>query len=390
VPNKTRHIVTLFLLFQASSVAAEAYRTGNPGSAYPPACISGPLNQLDLTGDNAAMFFSDRIWLEVTHKIESSDPEANLGEVQLDMYRLACSEPDRSVIIAEFTLPPEWVDPRKSALLLPWVGGNGPFDLWPLVWHAEANAWGNYAQQTYYTSLAIGDYTGGWDDARRFGWRFVLDIPPPGGFGGRASAPHYYNSNFSILLFRGDGEYFFGINVPATSTLFSDPAPLALGGRLSGNWVEEGSADQGLLISFSAGPPPPGGTAEPERSPLVAFLSWFTFDGDGDLLWLTGAASFAQGSSEMLVPLEAVEQGQFIGDVTAERTAVGTARLRAIHCNWIEVEYDLSPLGLGQDVMRLERLYALELADYPCRDYEGLQTSIYPPESQDRVTVETR
>jgi len=371
-------LITLFLAIQAPLLDADAYRTGHPGSAYPPSCIDGTLRHLDLNGENIAMFFSERVWLEVAHKIESNDPYDNLGEVQLDMYRVGCSEPNRSVIVAEFTLPPEWVDPRKSQLLLPWLGGNTGFDPYPLVWKAEANAWGGNPGQLRFTSMAFGDFTGGWSDPRRFSWRYVLDVPPPGGIGGRDAAPQYYNGDFAVLFHRSTGEHFFTISIPATEAVLGTAARLPLNGRLSGNWVEKGALDQGFLISINSMPRSgslPGSTEGPQ---LVMFLSWFTFDAQGDLLWLTGAATFLPDSSEALVPIEAVRNGTFLGGSAAQRSFVGSARLSVLNCNRIELEYQLNDLGLGSDIIQLQRLFALEIADYPCRDYEGLQSSIYP------------
>lgn len=379
---KFKSLIGLLLLCSGPAFAAQPYYVENPGSLYPPSCVSGPLRELDLTAQNAVRFFSDRIWLETAQRIESSDPFANLGEVQLDMYRVACAEADRSVVIAEFSLPPEWVDPRKSQLLLPWLGGSTGFDPVPFEFKPEANSWGQSPGQFHYTQRALGDYTGGWDNARRFSWRYILDSPSQDVAWGRdGGATWYYNSQFGLMFHRSDGDNFLSVLVPSTEELLEPTEGLPLSGRLSGNWVEEGSADQGLLLSFSTAPPPPRGFADPWRqSKMVLFLSWFTFDAEGEMLWITGAAQFAQGAREVTVALERVQTGTFLGKTnSAGIYNAGTATLRAISCNLIEVDYDLEALGLGRDVMQLNRLDAMEIADYACRDYEGLQASIFPP-----------
>lgn len=376
----SRIFATLFLTTQAPFLAAGAYYTSNPGSPYPPSCITLPLRDLDLTSDNAVMFFSERIWLETAQKVESSDPFANRGEARMDLYRVACAEPNRSVVVAEFSLPPEWVDPRKSQLVLPWLTGSTGMDPFPLVFKPEANSWGQPPSQFFLYKATFGDYTGGWDDPRRFTWRYVLDVHPQWSSNGWSNAASYYNGFFGLELQRSNEFPFLAIGVPATANLFEPTGSLPLSGRLSGNWIEAGSHDQGFLISFS-GAPPDGSIDVLQDTDLVVFLSWFTYDVHGELLWLTGAARFTPGSSEALVPLERVEGGAFLGAAPAERATVGSARLRAIECNRLEVEYQLDSLGLGSDVMRLERLYALEIADFPCRDFEAQYNSIFPPQA---------
>jgi len=374
-------LFTAILATQAPGAVADAYRTGNPGSAYPPSCISGPLRSLDLTADHVVQFFSEVVWLEVAQKIQSNDPLANLGQVQLDMYRIACSEPGRSVVLAEFRLPREWVDPRNAVLLLPWLGGNTGFDPYPFAWRPEANSWGLNQGQLQYTNTAFGDFTGGWDDPRYFSWRYVLEVPPPGGIAGRSDGPKYYNEEQAILMYTSDGEHFMTVVLPATESVITSRPELPLSGRLTGHWVEEGSADQGLLITFNSLPHAGELPALAEETPLTVFFSWFTFDAQGDPLWLTGAASFAPGTSEVVVSIEAVQEGVFLGDAPARRSTVGSARLRAIECNRLEFEYELDALGLGGDVMYLQRMAALEIADFPCRDHWALQESIDPPDS---------
>lgn len=343
------------------------------GTLYPPGCISGPLDEIDLSANHVARFFSQRIWLEVVHKIYSNDPKANLGEIQLDMYRVGCSEPGRSVILAEFSLSPVWIDPRKSQLLLPYLGGNGPMDPIPFAWQPEANAVGTIGSQSFFSSMALGDYTGGWSDPREFRWRYVLDVQSPGGGLGGVG---YYNDHFSFLLYRGNGEHFYTISVPSTRTLLGSTGWLPLSGRLSGNWVEQGAPDQGFVISVNSTSNEYDWETEAGDIPLVVFVSWFTFDNNGEPLWLTGAATILQGASETELVIEAVEQGRFLGSGGAQRSVAGSARLRAVSCNRLQLEYDLESLGLGSGVLQLQRPGALEIADYTCRDYDSLKASM--------------
>lgn len=370
----------IVLLVLTSPAVASVPYTGNPSPAYPPGCVTTPIQRMDLQGENVAHFYSGRIWLNVVINLYHAGPMGNLGEVQLDMYRVGCAEPNRSVIVAEFRLPPQWSDSRSSQLMLPVVAGVTGFDPYPLEFKPEANSWGHPASQYLLIQDSFGDYTGGWDDARRFTWRFVLDVSPGANGMDRDDAPKFYNRQFGLGFYRPDGQPFHSILVPATEAVLKPATSMPLSGRLSGHWIEEGSADQGLLLSFNA-LLAAGEAAENESSELLVFLSWYTFDQGGDMLWLTGAGRFAQGSSAADIEIELVDGGTFLGAAPAQRDTVGRARLRALNCGRLELEYELDDLGLGSDVMHLERPIALEIADYPCRDYEGLQSSVYPAET---------
>jgi hypothetical protein len=341
--------------------------------------VTLPLRQLELYGENLARFWSGSMWLDVVHKVQTTDASENRGLVNVNMYRVGCAEPNRSVILVEFTLPPEWVDPRNAQILLPSAGGSTAWDHVPFELKAEPNGWGQSTQQPAITIQAFGEYTGGWDDPRRFTWRYVLDVDPVGQYWPWELPPEYYNGRFSLVLWGRDPSVGIGVEVPATREVLEPNASLPLNGRLTGTWVEEGAADQGFLLSFS-NPAPPAGSeaAEPENSELLVFLSWFTFDSQGDMLWLTGSARFPQGATEVTVPIVQVTHGQFLGSQAAERSTVGNVRLRAKQCNALEVEYDLADLDLGDGAMRLQRLDALEIAGYPCRDYVARLTSLAP------------
>jgi hypothetical protein len=116
---------------------ADPYFTGNPWSPYPPGCITLPTRQIDLYGDNVVRFWSGSMWLEVVAKVQSTDVYANMGLVYINMYRVGCAEPNRSVIVAEFTLPQTWVDPRNARLVLPSAGGSAAWDPVPFDFRAD-------------------------------------------------------------------------------------------------------------------------------------------------------------------------------------------------------------------------------------------------------------
>ena len=369
------------------SLAAQAgtYYTGNPYTPYPPGCATLLTSQASLYGGNAARFWSGSLWLEVVQKLQSDDPFKNLGQVDLSLYRVACAEPGRSLILAEFRLPAEWVDPRNSQLVLPSFAFEAPggFHYVELQLNAEPNVPGQAPGQREFTKYAIGNYGYGWyDPPPGWTWRYVLDMSPAGG-GPEPDVTASYNEPQGPLYVLQNDELLAAIDMPATPALVQPNPALPLNGRLNGVWVEDAAADQGLVLSFGNPIPAAGPQADaPESADLLVFLSWYTFGANGEALWLTGAAQFPQGSTEVQIPVELVEHGQFLGGKTAERSVIGTARLKASSCNELELEYDLSNLGLAAGDIRLQRFQALETAGYPCRDYKARQDSLFSANSQ--------
>lgn len=379
-------LIFLLALSFGHSALADPYFTGNPYGPYPPGCITLPPAQAGLYGEHAVKFWSGQIQLELVHKLDPTDPAKNLGWARLDLFRVACAELDRSVILVEFRLPVEWVDPKYATLVLPTfaieaIGYPDWYHYAPLDLKPEPNSWGRPLEQQDFMKRAFGDYTGGWDDPRRYTWRYVLDVGAGASYVSYSGADlaEYYNRIDGLYLFRGDvwnDEPDLFIPVPATAQLLEPNPSLPLNGRLSGTWVEQGAADQGFLLSFSNPVPPGLQAAAPEKSELVAFLSWFTFDTQGNPLWFSGNARFPQGSDEVSMPIVEVIGGEFLEATAAMRSVVGSARLRARSCNQLEFEYDLSDRDLGSGSMQLQRLDALEVAGYSCRDYDARRDSL--------------
>ena len=358
------------------TASADGYYTSQ--SPYPPGCITLPANQLDLYGDNAALFWSGTLQLEVVHKVESPDPAANLAPVDVAMYRVGCAEPGRSVILVEFRLPAEQVDSWDWQLVLPTFTGSTAMH--PLLFELkpEANGWGEDIRQNSLTKRSLGDYSGGWFDAHWLVWTYVLDIGSEGMYWPSPFLVDYYNDRFALELFINGKWMDFYIDVPSTTSVLHPNTSLPLNGRQSGTWIEPGASDQGFLLSFGNPVPPAGDTeVSREQSDLVVFLTWYTFDAQGSQLWLAGNARFPQGASEAIVPLIRVTDGQFLGSEpepgpgVSTREVVGELRLKSIACNALLVDYELQAIGLGSGRMDLQRLEALETAGYPCRDYES-------------------
>ena len=386
--SSVKLLLCLALLACARAASADGYYTSRGHSPYPPGCITLPANQIDLYGDNVVLFWAGSLGLEVVHKVQGEDPAKNLAPIDTYMYRAGCSEPGRSVILVVFRLPAEQESWPPLQVVLPTFLGNTAMDPVALELKPEPNGWGESLHQNLLTKRTLGDYSGGWFDARYLSWIYVLDIGPDGPWFSSPFLVEYYNSEFAMTPFvngESSGHY---IVVPSTAAAL-DPSPsLPLNGRQTGTWVEQGASDQGFLLSF-ANPVPPAGEAEarPEQSDLVLFLTWYTFDGKGDQIWLAGNVRFLQGADEAVVPLLRVPEGQFLGpepesgpEGPAEQ--VGELRLQSLGCNALVADYQLQGIGLGAGRMKLQRLEALETAGYPCRDCEARLASLAPGASR--------
>ncbi len=360
--------------------AVESYYSGNHWSPYPPGCVTVPLRQLDLYGDNVATIFNGTIELNVVQKDPSGNPARNLTPVPMKMFRLACAETNRSVILVEFNLAEERLDPRASQIELPDFVGSTAFHGFPFILKSEPNTYGLMVKQRSLSRITFGDYTGGWDNANRFTWRYILDVNPTGHFWG-PWVSDYYNGSFGLEIELNKG-FQSVMLVPSTQSVLSPNSQLPLNGRLSGNWIEHGTSDQGFLLSVSTPVSASEGDLRPEQADLLVFLAWYTFDSTGQMLWLTASATVPQGSSAVNLNFVQVENGQFMGDLVAQRSFVGSGKLRAKSCDQLELDFDLSALGLGTGQMELNRIFALEIAGYNCRDYQARLDSLYGQESR--------
>jgi hypothetical protein len=134
---------------------------------------------------------------------------------------------------------------------------------------------------------------------------------------------------------------------------------MALTGRLSGTWLASGTLDQGFVLAFEE---------LLNSTTSLLFLSWYTFDGNGKLLWLTGAGFYEWGDTEVSLNIDLVENGEFMGSKVADRTVVGTAKVVAINCNDLRLTYNLNQLGLGSATKSLVRIVSAETQGYVCSD----------------------
>ena len=115
-----RMTIVLIMLLSSFNVQAYSNFIENPYTPYPPGCATLTDMQVALYGGNSVKAFEGEIKLA-----SPSDPRANLP-VNLAIYRVACADENRSIIVFEFAIP-DALDPATT--LLPcarggrWVGG---------------------------------------------------------------------------------------------------------------------------------------------------------------------------------------------------------------------------------------------------------------------------
>lgn len=361
----------MLALLGCNIALANSNFVSNPRLPYPPACAHIP-------NADAAFWLADQAVKFYDQEIQVYDIQ--VGEqipLGLKAYRSLCSEPGRSPVWLQFSLSAAYAG-RQVEFQLPtaWAEiANGLSELnVGMRLAAEPNGWGTesvYDRASTYLVNTPRGHAADFPEPGGRNWVFLLDD-------GNASLDEwwYWNYWMPASAYNAGFKLHLGgrtIEVPATTVLMPTPARrLPLSGRLSGTWVVEGAADQGfqLAISDQVGLSTDNAPGAPDL-PLVIFLTQYTFDTDGNMLWLTGAARFKAGATKVTIPVEKVTNGEFRGGKRAEREVVGSVTITSNSCNDLGFEYDYDILGLGQGVKHLQRIYSLETAGYDCRDYEA-------------------
>ncbi|HMB61082.1 MAG TPA: hypothetical protein VKN35_14315, partial [Xanthomonadales bacterium] len=88
-------ILTLVLLVCSFNLHGYENFIQNPDTPYPPGCVYEEDPEALLESERAVRFYTGKLWLSNVNWL-SKGVEANLS-----LYRVACSEPNRSVIILE-------------------------------------------------------------------------------------------------------------------------------------------------------------------------------------------------------------------------------------------------------------------------------------------------
>jgi len=272
-----------------------------------------------------------------------------IHDVNIRVYRRGCTEPGRSILMFEMTVVDDMDDVSES-VLAPMFQADRFGSIHGLRGTREPNSWVASDDSRW---VAEGETLTMFLDG--------ISIYDPDYDASKVLSIDEYNGDWELKILDPRDQRGYMVDIPEyrDQHMLSE---LPLSGRLSGNWVVNGVADQGFVLAFQelAG----------EVRPFV-FLSWYTYDKDGRTLWLTGGNAFDIGDSQVEIPIEYVTGGEFMGSKTAERAVIGTAVLKAVSCDNIRLEYDLSSMGLGTGIRRLERSFSLETQGYACRDNEA-------------------
>ncbi|MEJ8567956.1 hypothetical protein [Elongatibacter sediminis] len=333
-------LIALLCLLSFPAQALYENYLSNYTTPIPPACVTN-VPVLDDFNFSGSEVLSD----EVVTWIDTEFVEQDLA---ITVWQMGCPEPGRRILMVTLELLDDQ-DGVADMALLPWAWGRVAGD--PTRYRFRLNVEPN-------TNQARDDVTGLLYEGVES--TFIMDTPAPLAEDFNADQimlAGQYNGAFELEL--EDPEGFTSIvQIPRYKGTLTAP-DMTLTGRLSGNWVTPGAADQGFVLAFEE---------LAEESEGLFFLSWYTYDGAGDLLWLTGAATYDLQAAAVSFDIELVTNGQFLGGKPADRQVVGSGTISAFDCYDLEFVYDLSALGLGSAIIPLRRLFALEIQGYACGD----------------------
>lgn len=334
---KKLSVIGLLLIFSHTAIGIENFIT-HATTLYPPACVStAPLEEVFTPSGTKVQFLDQLV------KFTAFPDTNNKADVEVKILRRGCIDPERSVISLSAN-----IIAGGDAYFLPRLFAEVGGIRYPIRLADEPNSFEQ-------------DHGGAIKD--RGLKEFIFDGVAESKIATTENilSIAQYNGAFTLIIQDGfDPSIEFELPISAYTGV-QKPRKFPINGRLSGNWVVEGASDQGFLISFNE-------FIDADGVQNMVFLSWYTYNTDGSLLWLTAAAFHAVAASSVDLELELVTNGEFLGNKAVDREVVGSATLTAESCNEITLEFNLEGLGLGSDTVTLTRIFALETAGYACRD----------------------
>jgi len=335
-----RFLSGLILFFVTSwALAQENYVTA-PEGVFPPGCATiTEFGNPAVHGATEVLYSGTQSFADVSEFFYTGAK----SDVSIVIYRQGCAESGRAIIKVQLE-----VVNGGSALVPILIAVIDGLD-YPLRLTADPNS---FTDAYTGTPLFEGEFYEYFLDGTAW-----PDLPDYLQEGLGIMTPEQYNSAFQLDFVDYIDFTTTSVDIPAYSNNLTSMM-MPFNGRLSGNWVVFGVPDQGFVLAFEE---LPDGTN-------FVFVSWYTFASDGTLLWLTAGDTYEIGDNSIQLEIELVTNGQFLGNQAADRSVVGSATLSAYHCNHLQLEFDLSSLGLGTGSVRLQRLFSLETAGYACRD----------------------
>jgi hypothetical protein len=274
--------------------------------------------------------------------VSATDLDGDAAVVRVRVWRFACYEPDRSVVMVNLDI----------------VSGSDALDTPTVTLQDNSNQIvpARLFYQTGRPPVAAGE-AGRADTLQATaidGVSYVVEPAVP-------VTQAFYNGFLSLTLDWGNGQTFFA-PVFVYDAEIDAPQSVAppFHGRYSGQWTAEGLPRAGLQLLFAE---------IPFTDRNFVFAVWFTYAG-GLPIWVVGNTDFAAGANEIEIPMLSLVGGDFItrpgsysGDDVQVDT-IGTMTIRARHCNEIEVDLDFTPVDEGTAVLTLTRL--IRIAGYDC------------------------
>lgn len=170
-----------------------------------------------------------------------------------------------------------------------------------------------------------------------------------------------YNGELEASLMWALNDDSLEFQIPAYDAFENPPQTdgFPLNGRLSGQWVADDLARQGLVLQI-------GETADR----IFLFAISFTYL-DGNPFWTVGNADFEPGATSVELDMFRLEGGTYFGDPTSlgsspdvSQELIGRMTISASDCNRLEVDSDFSVGGLGAKTLEMDRL--IRIAGYDC------------------------
>ena len=172
-------------------------------------------------------------------------------------------------------------------------------------------------------------------------------------------------SDSTILTFGEDERgnvYVSGTVNPGQGVVYliSDGEPVTTGnsgividGSMSGAFLVRELNDQGFFVTVS----------ENAEGEAFVFIAWFTFDDNGQPLWLVGVDFLDPGDTSASMIMERIEGLNFLdfSDDLAERTEYGVMTFTALDCDTFRGDYDFGVHGVGSlEILRLTSIQGRE------------------------------
>lgn len=335
---KKYYLAGLAVLMSPTAFAIENFVT-HATTLYPPACLSTAGVEEVFTPSETRIAYLDQTVSQFTAFPDTK----NNATVDMQIVRRGCKDSDRSVLLVSVSLIT-----GGESFFLPRLFADVDGTRYPLRLANEPNSfeqnYGGALQSTGRVEFVID----GVAESRIASTANILSIAQ-------------YNGAFRLVMQDGfDETREVELAIDAYSG-FQVPRKFPMNGRMSGNWVSEGATEQGFLISFNE-------FIDENGVQNMVFLSWYTFATDGSTLWLVANTFHDIAEDSVQLTIQLVENGEFLGNKTVDRTDVGTATMTVENCNEITFEYDLTSLGLSAGTITLTRIFSLEIAGYACRD----------------------